>query len=105
MSSKAITNLRPDAVMYLVDALETYARKTEEEQLILFQEVAMVGMNGFSTNDATPKYSLKNLPHKKFTGLNMVCLMYEGSKRFTPEIDLGFDLSAEYAEALKLSNF
>ena len=104
VKSKANSNTRPDAVMYLVNALEVYSGKTEEEQMLLFQEVVMVGMKGLSTNDTTPKYSLINLPHKKLTGLHMVCLMYEGAKRFTPGIDLGFDLSAEYAEALKLSN-
>jgi tetratricopeptide (TPR) repeat protein len=104
VNSKANSNLRPDAVVYLREAIKLYSQKTNEEQLLLFKEVAVVGMKGLSTNDATPKYTLKNLPLKKFTGLNMVCLMVEGAKRFSPEIDLGFDLSEEYAEALRLSS-
>lgn len=95
-------NLRMDAVMYLVDAMKEYSNRNQQEQMILFQEVCMVGMKGLDTNSPDQKYKLKSLPGKPMSGLNMVCVMYEGARRFAPEADMGFDLTEEYEEAKKL---
>jgi hypothetical protein len=38
----------------------------------------------------------------KFPGLQLLCIEYIGFKQIDPSVDLGFDLSAEYAAALAL---
>ena len=38
----------------------------------------------------------------KFSGMQMVCIMYVGFKRIAPEHAASFDLANEYASALKM---
>ena len=35
----------------------------------------------------------------KFSGLHLLCIEYVGFKLIDPSVDLGFDLTAEYAAA------
>ena len=60
-----------------------------------------LGINGLDINDPTSRYSLKSLPGT-FSGLHLVCLEYVSFKQFAPEMDIGFDLSAEYRSAQTL---
>jgi Flp pilus assembly protein TadD len=92
---------RMDAVMYCLGALEKYAKMTPDNVQQVGFEIAMLGMNGLDVNDPMPKYRLKSLPGN-FSGLHMVCLEYVSFKQFAPEMDIGFDLSAEYRSALAL---
>jgi tetratricopeptide (TPR) repeat protein len=98
---RAVGGLRPDAVMYCLDAMEKFAKMPEEEVKRIASEIALKGRTGLDTNDPAQKYQLKSLPGD-FSGLNLVCLMYVGFKSFAPEMDLGFDLSKEYAAAQEL---
>jgi Flp pilus assembly protein TadD len=92
---------RMDAVMYCLGALEKYEKMTPESVRQVGLEVAMIGMNGLTVNDPTPKYQLKSLPGT-FSGLHLVCLEYVSFKQVAPEMDIGFDLSAEYRSAQAL---
>ena len=92
---------RMDAVMYCLGALEKYVDMTPENVRQVGFEVAMLGMNGLDVNDPTPKYHLKSLPGT-FSGLHLVCLEYVSFKQVAPEMDIGFDLSAEYRSAQTL---
>jgi hypothetical protein len=49
-------------------------------------------------NDPAQKYSINSIPGK-FSGLHLLCIEYVGFQLIDPSLDLGFDLSAEYAEA------
>ncbi|HEU5117582.1 MAG TPA: tetratricopeptide repeat protein, partial [Isosphaeraceae bacterium] len=92
---------RMDAVMYLLGALEKFeAMSTQEIQTIGF-EVATLGMKGFDVNDSSQKYTIRSLPGR-FSGLHMVCLMYAAFQIISPNQDVGFDLSKEYALALEM---
>jgi len=64
-------------------------------------EIALLGRNGLDINDPAQKYTLRSLPGK-FSGMQLVSLMYVGFKIIAPEQDAGIDLSREYAEAKKL---
>ena len=64
-------------------------------------EFAMLGAKGLSVNDPSKKYQLRSLPGD-FTGLHLLCLEYVGFKIIDPAVDIGFDIAAEYAEALQL---
>jgi len=41
-------------------------------------------------------------PTSKFSGLHLLCIEYVGFQLIDPSIDIGFDLSAEYAAARKV---
>jgi hypothetical protein len=92
---------RPDAVMYCLSALEKFEKMPRAEVQRIAAETAMKGRTGLVTNDPAQKYELKSLPGN-FSGLHLVCLMYVGFKSIAPEMDIGFDLSKEYAAARAL---
>jgi len=92
---------RPDAVMYCLGALETFAQMTPAEIQAVGLEIALLGTKGLNVNNPDEKCRLESLPGE-FTGLHLVSLMYVAFKTIAPEQDIGFDLSKEYATALAL---
>ena len=72
---------------------------TAEIQKIGF-EIATLGSKGLNPNDYTRKYPLRSLPGE-YTALHLLCILYVAFKKFSPDTDIGFDLSAEYAAALE----
>lgn len=92
---------RPDAVMYCLGALETFAKMSRADVQTIAFEIAAKGQSGLDTNDPTPKYQLKSLAGN-FSGLHLVCLLYVAFKSIAQEADVGFDLSKEYAAAQAL---
>ncbi len=61
----------------------------------------MLGRNGLDVNNPERKYRLHNLPGE-FSGLQLVSYMYVAFQQVAPQEDIGFDLSQEYQQALKL---
>ncbi|MCW5640973.1 MAG: tetratricopeptide repeat protein [Rhodoferax sp.] len=98
MRSKAGGGLRPDVVMYIAGALETFAAVGPDKSRQITLEVAMKGQEGLDINDPSQKYTLTTLPGQ-FSGMQLVSIMYAGLKALDPEMDAGFDLSAEYEVA------
>ena len=98
MRSKVGGGLRPDVVMYIVGALDTFAKVGAAKRQQITLEVAMKGQNGLDINDSAQKYTLNTLPGK-FSGMHLVSIMYAGMKAIDPNIDPGIDLSAEYEAA------
>lgn len=92
---------RPDAIMYCLEALEKFETMTQAEIQKIAYEIAMKGRSGLNTNDPTQQYQLKSLPGN-FSALHLVCLMYVAFKSIAPEVDVGFDLSQEFAAAKAL---
>ncbi len=92
---------RPDAVMYLVGALEKFDTMTPNEIRDIGMEIALLGQHGLDVNDANQKYHLDRLPGK-FSGLHLLCYMYVAFQHVMPGTDIGFDLSAEFAVAKSL---
>jgi len=64
-------------------------------------EIAMLGRQGLDVNDSTQRYQLTRIPGR-FSALSLVCLMYAAFKQVSPDADIGFDLSQEYAAAIGL---
>lgn len=95
---KAGGALRPDVLTYCGDALQLFEAIPKDEVQKITMEIAMLGAKGFSVNDLSKKYQLRTLPGD-FTGLHLLCLEYVGFKIIDPTVDIGFDISAEYAEA------
>ena len=99
--SKGGPTVRMDAVMYCAGALQRFAGMNNKEIEKISTEIAILGMRGLDVNDPTPKYQVQSLKGK-FSGLHFLCIEYVGFKLTHPEMDLGFDLTAEYAMAKKM---
>lgn len=93
--------LRMDAVMYCVGALEMFEPMSADEIQKIGFEIAMLGTRGIDVNNPDSRYTLKNLPGD-FSGLHLLSLQYVAFKKFAPDQDIGFDLSAEYQAAMQL---
>lgn len=92
---------RPDAISYLLDALERFDGMPQPEVQKIAFEIAMLGSRGINLNDPAKKHTLQSLPGS-FSGLHLLCLQYVGFQILDPTIDVGIDLSAEYQAALEL---
>ena len=92
---------RPDAVMYCLSALQKLSAMTPQEVQKIGFEIALLGRSGLEVNNPERKYSLRSLPGE-YTGLQLMSYMYVAFKQIAPEQNIGFDLSSEYEQALKL---
>jgi tetratricopeptide (TPR) repeat protein len=90
--------LRPDVMMYIAGALDTFAKVGPDKSRQITIEVAMKGQSGLDINDPEQKYTLATLPGK-FSGMHLLSIMYAGLKDLDPGMDAGVDLSAEYEAA------
>ena len=108
IKSKGTTNpellkkKHPATVWYLLDALERFDGMTKEEIKALSFEIGMIGSSGLDYASPDQKYTLRNCPGEKFSGLQLMCLMYAGFNRFAPERNLGMDLEEPFRAALQL---
>ena len=108
INSKGTTNpellkkKHPATVWYLLDALERFDSMTEEGIKELSFEIGMLGSSGLDYASPDQKYTLRNCPGEKFSGLQLICLMYVGFKQFAPEQDVGMDLEKPFRAALQL---
>lgn len=92
----------PAAVMYLLGAMEMFDKMSIEEVREVAFEIAIVGMDGLDYASAEQKYTLRSVPGRKFSGLQMMAMMYVGFKRVEPSQDSGIPLDKEYEQALRL---
>lgn len=97
----AVGGLRPDAVMYLLGAIQKFEAMPRQQVQQVGFEIAILGQRGIDPNDSTRKYTLRSLPGE-FTGLHLLCLMHAAFRIIAPEQSIAFDLSKEYAAAQAL---
>lgn len=90
------------AVYFLLDALKRYDKMPVDKVREIALEIGMVGRNGLDYASPDQKYTLKSLPGEKFSGLNLMCLMFAGFKRIAPEHDLQMDLHEPFLVALEM---
>jgi Flp pilus assembly protein TadD len=93
--------LRMDAVMYCAGALKTFSSMGPKDIERVAVEIAILGTRGLDVNDPAKQYEIRALPGK-FSGLHLLCIEYVGFKLVRPEIDLQFDLSAEFDAARQM---
>ena len=89
-------------VMYLLSALKRYQLMGESAIRAVLMEIAVIGMQGLDYASPEKKYELKALPSERFSGLEMMCLMYAAGQRLMPGESVGMDLNDEYLQALQL---
>lgn len=90
---------RMDAVMYCVDALERFAQMTPGQVQEIGFEIAMLGTQGLDVNNPATQYALRSLPGR-FSGLQLVALMYVAFQQIAPGQEVGMDLAREYEMAV-----
>lgn len=93
--------LRLDAVWYCLEAMEYFAGKPLDAVRRVTYEIALLGREGLDIHNPEGKYRITTLPGAR-SGLELLCYLYVGMARLDPKVDIGFDLSREYAAALAL---
>jgi hypothetical protein len=101
LKSSAVGGFRPDVMMYIPSALQTFKQLGPQKCRTIALEIAMLGRNGLDINDPTDKYTLKALPGS-FSGLHLLAIMYTAFRQIDPTTDTGADFGAEYTAALDL---
>ncbi|MGA2585670.1 MAG: tetratricopeptide repeat protein [Candidatus Aminicenantales bacterium] len=92
---------RIDAVFYLLDSIQLFAKKRNEEIRNISFEIAQKGREGLDINNPDKKYRI-NFLEGEYTGLQLVCYMFAGFQIIDPSMDIGIDLSKEYRFAKNL---
>ena len=98
---RATGNIRMDAVMYCLGALEKFRSMSLDQVQKIGFEIAILGTRGIDVNNPDSRYTIKSLPGQ-FSGLHLLCYEYVAFKQFAPDKSIGFDLAAEYEMALSL---
>jgi len=88
-------DIRPDVVQYMKDALERFKSMEVTQIQNLAVALTLLGNKGLNINDPTNKYQIKSWPGE-YTGLHLISIMYAAFQQFTPDTDIGIDLSKEY---------
>lgn len=96
-------DLRPDAVMYCLDALKKFSEMSTQTIGGVAMETATLGQGGIDIRNPDKSYKLRTIPGS-YSGLNVVCILHSAIQKIAPGEDSGFDVQAEYEEALKLFN-
>lgn len=99
LKSSAIGGFRPDVMMYIVGALDTFKKAGPKKRQEITFEIAIKGQSGLDINDPDQKYSLRTLPGR-FSGLHLLAIMYTGFKQIDPTAKVA-DFDAEYQMALQ----
>ena len=92
----------PATVMYCLGALQYFQNMDKKTIFAVGSEIALLGKDGLDYSSADRKYSLKSIPDKEFTGLQLLCYMYVAFQITDPDIDLGLDFKEPYEMALLL---
>ena len=100
---RKVGELRPDAVMFCLDALQRLSTLSPKEVGGVAMETATLGQSGLDINNPGTTYEIRTLPGI-YSGLNVVCILHTALQKAAPGNDSGFDIQAEYEEALKLFN-
>ena len=101
MRDKVGGGLRPDVMMYIAGALDTFKKGGATKRQQIAVEIAMKGQSGLDIHDPEQKYTLKTLPGK-FSGMHLVSIMYAAFKQIDPTMDAGVDLQCEYDAAMAM---
>jgi hypothetical protein len=71
MRNAVAGNIRPDVVVYCLEALKYFEESGRTKANAVTMEIAMLGRSGLDINDPAQKYTLRSLPGK-FSGMRLV---------------------------------
>jgi len=101
LKASSMGGLRPDVMMYISSALQTFKLLGPQQRQAIALEIAVLGRDGLDINDPAEKYTLKALPGK-FSGMHLVAIMYTAFRQIDPTMDTGADFSAEFNAATQM---
>ena len=99
LRSNAPGGFRPDVMMYIASALDTFDKLGPKKRQEIAFEIGLLGQRGLDINDPEQKYALRTLPGK-YSGLHLLALMYTAFKQIDPTMNSGADFDAEYKMAV-----
>ena len=88
--------------MYCLSALQYFEDKELPEIQKVGFEIAMLGRQGIDPSNHDKKYTLKSIPGKEFSGLQLLAYMYTAFQVIDPFLDTGMKFKKEYEEAKNL---
>ena len=100
LKANSVGGIRPDVVLYISSALQTFDDLGSEKRKAIALEIAVLGSNGLDINDSDEKYTLKALPGR-FSGLHLLAIMFTAFRQIDPAMETGADFDVEYDAALK----
>ena len=80
------TELRPEAVKFCLEALQKIHALSDKEIAGIAIEAATLGQSGLKIDSPEKQYTLNTLPGK-YTGLNVVCILYVAVQHLSPRTD------------------
>jgi Tfp pilus assembly protein PilF len=82
--------------MYCLSALQHFeGMELSEIQKVGF-EIGLLGRQGIDSSNHDKKYTLKSIPDKEFTGLQLLVYMYAAFQVIDPFLDIGLNFKKEY---------
>jgi len=103
LMASSVGGFRPDVMMYISSALQTFKQLGPQKRQAIALEIAMLGRNGLEINDPDDKYTLNALPGK-FSGLHLLAIMFTAFRQIDPTMGTGADFSAEYLAAVEVQS-
>jgi len=88
--------------MYCLSALQHFEDKDLDEIQKVGFEIGLLGTKGIDPSKQNKKFTLKSIPGKEFTGLQLLAYMYAAFQVIDPFLDTGLDFKKEYEVAKKL---
>ncbi len=88
--------------MYCLSALQYFEDKNLEEIKKIGFEIGLLGQQGIDPSNNEKKYTLKSIPGKEFTGLQLLAYMYAAFQVIDPSLDTGLNFKKEYEAAKQL---
>jgi Flp pilus assembly protein TadD len=103
LRSNAPGGFRPDVMMYIAGALDTFDTVGPKKRQEIAFEIALLGQRGLDINNPDQKYVLSTLPGK-YSGLHLLAIMYTAFKQIDPTLNSGADFDVEYKMAIGTRN-
>jgi hypothetical protein len=89
--------------MHLVDALNFYRDKSEDEIQSIAFEIAMLGRQGLDPHNTDKRYSLNSVPNREFSPLQLLAYMFAGFQEIDDSVDTQLGFEDEYEQALEMA--
>jgi tetratricopeptide (TPR) repeat protein len=101
LKSETGGSIRMDVVGHCVEALRFMQGLGDEQIQEIGFEIALVGRQGFDSEDSSKRYRFAKIPERSFRGLEAIAWMYCFWQRIDPSVDVGADFGKEYAVAVR----
>lgn len=88
--------------MYCLSALQYFEGMGLPEIQQCGFEIGLLGTEGIDSRDHNKKYTLKSIPDKEFTGLQLLSYMYVAFQHIDPSLNTGLNFKQEFQAAKEI---